>query len=339
MSEEEVKAKAIEELNKKVSSITESQITGIAKKITDNFMSDRQVLKKIVSMKSPNLSDDELNLLVYGRDLKRELGASYRAWKSERDAEDEEDDDDDLKTKKDKTKKNKADKDKTKKNKNKKGESEETEKTKREKRKEKKMVFKPIPRDNPLFDEVKKLKGEIKLKFHLLEEKSKNLLKEIMKFGVMVGTTIPAAIVLSAPPSFNIPGAVTLVLNLMNAFSSISSKIQDLLPYLDVVNKLNAVIPSDKMGKVSSSLNGFLGIINQITSLFSKFKSLMPKLSETDEGKLKDLQTDVDNLDKKINSLRVEDFDSQSDYEKEKKRLEKEKEKKSKKVADMLSKA
>ena len=52
--------------------------------VEDFFMSDRQCAKKLLSIRFPDLSDMDLNLVVFGRNIAEELGSSYRAFFSEK---------------------------------------------------------------------------------------------------------------------------------------------------------------------------------------------------------------------------------------------------------------
>ena len=83
MTSPEDAKKMIDDMVKKATDLAENQLTGLPKLVEKFMLSDRQIAKKIISIKSPKLSDVDLNLIVYGKDLKKELGSSYRAFVSE----------------------------------------------------------------------------------------------------------------------------------------------------------------------------------------------------------------------------------------------------------------
>ena len=83
MTSPEDAKKMLDDMVKKATDLADSQLTGLPKLVEKFMLSDRQIAKKIISIKSPKLSDVDLNLIVYGKDLKKELGSSYKAFVSE----------------------------------------------------------------------------------------------------------------------------------------------------------------------------------------------------------------------------------------------------------------
>lgn len=295
------------ELKKKTDKFEKSQVKGLAKKVQDMMMTDGQIAKKIISIKSPKMTDDELNLLVYGRDLKKELGAKYKAWKSEKEKEEEV-----------------------------KKEEESEPKNKKEKRKKEKKLFKPLPKDSPVYDEVKKVKTEIKEKLLMWEEKGKLLKKEITQFGVLVGSTISAAIVIAAPVSFNVPGAITLTLTLLNAFSQLQQRIMDFVPLLKIVDIIRFVLPDEQLNKITAPLMGFVSIVLGISETINAISSKLPKMSDAKRDALQKIQGQIDGIDTQIKNLNPSNFDTTAAFESKKKELEGKKEELSNKASKLL---
>jgi hypothetical protein len=295
------------ELKKKTDKFEKSQVKGLAKKLQDMMMTDGQIAKKIISIKSPKMTDDELNLLVYGKDLKKELGANYKAWKSEKEKEEEV-----------------------------KKEEESEPKTKKEKRKKEKKLFKPLPKDSPVYDEVRKIKTDIKEQILMWEQKSILLGKEVVKFGVLVGSTISAAIVIAAPVSFNVPGAITLTLTLLNAFSQLQQRIMDFVPLLRIVDLIRFILPDDQLDKIVVPLTTFVTAVLGISETINKISNALPKMSDAKKDALVKIQEQIDGLDKEIKNLKPSDFDSTAAYESRKKSLEKKKEDLSNKASKLL---
>lgn len=295
-SPEEAK-KMLDDLVTKCNDMADSQLKGIPKQIEKLMLTDRQIAKKIISIKSPKLSDEDLNLIVYGKDLKKELGASYKKFVSENE----------------KLNPNVIAKDV-------------------------KSQFKALEDDNPIFDEVKKLKIEVKDGAYILEQKAKDLGKEVAKLGVMVGSTIPAAAILVAPTSFNVPGALTLTLNLINAIGSLNFKVKEFTPALRFVDKLKFVLPDEKLDQIVNPINGIVTSINTLMSATSKLQ--LPNFDEAKEKAAVVAQKEMEGLESRLKSLNVNMFanatNPQSAFEAEKARLVSLKESVSAKVEKLL---
>lgn len=266
-SREEAK-KILDDLSKKANELADKSLSGLPKIIDKVMMPDKMIVKKIVASKSPKMTDDDLNLMIYGKDLKKIIGPSYKPFLTE-------------------TLLDKLNPDLLK--------------------PDPKSPFQPIPEDFPIFDEAKKLKTEVKDGLYLLQEKSKALVTEITKTGVLIGSTIPAAALLVAPLNFNIPGAITLTVGLLNQISSVREKFKEFTPALRVVDKLQFVVPDDKLEQV-------VGPINTIVQAISGFKSslepleIFSKVQELKQQKIDDFKNRMSDVDTKIKNLKIEDF-------------------------------
>jgi hypothetical protein len=294
--------KDLTDLVKKSEDLAKSQLNGLAKKVDGLFMTDRQIAKKIISIKS-KLTDDELNLLVYGKDLKREIGPSYKAFMSENEIMFP-----DLVSM------------------------------------DKNSPFQPIPLDSPVFDEVKRLKTDMRDNMFLLEQKGKDLNAEVVKLGVIVAATIPAAAIMVAPVSFNIPGATVLTMNLLNGISSVNGKLKDFVPILGKIESLKYVIPDDKMAEVTKPLTTAVDLIKTISDTIGKFKipgfSTDPDKPSVKEKALLEGRTKMEDLKTKIGGLSLQQFTNYSNptlaLESAKKELESQQEALGKKLESLL---
>ena len=80
-------ASEVEKLNKdmikNMSELEDSQIKGKGFDMKAHFMSDRQIAKKMISTKDPKITDEDLNLIVFGQDVKKLQGPSYEAYKTD----------------------------------------------------------------------------------------------------------------------------------------------------------------------------------------------------------------------------------------------------------------
>ena len=225
MTSPEDAKKMIDEVVNKAKGLADSQLKGLPKLVDSFMLSERQIIKKIISIKSPKLSDVDLNLIVFGKDLKKELGAEYRAFVSENEKLNPQVISKNIKS-----------------------------------------GFKALEDDNPIFEEVEKIKVEIKDGLFILEQKSEDMGKEVIKLGVLIGTTIPAAAIMVAPVSFNVPGAITLTLNLINAIGAINFKLKEFTPALRFLDKLKYVLPDDKVQEVMAPIRTLIGTIDTLAN-------------------------------------------------------------------------
>lgn len=286
MASKDEALKIFDDLSKKANQLANDSLSGLPKIIDGLMMPDKMVVKKMLSLKSPAMSDLDLNLIVYGKDLKKELGNQYKPFFSESILD---------KLNPELLKPNL------------------------------KSPFQPIPEDFPIFDEVKKLKTEVKDGVFLLQEKQKALVAEITKLGVLTGSTIPAAVLLVAPLNFNVPGAITLTVNLLNQISSVKEKYKEFTPALRVVDKLKFVIPDDKVEQV-------IGPINTIVQGISNFKSalnpleIFSKIQEAKQQKVDEFRQRMTEAETQLKNIKIEDFVSfpnpQAALESKKKELE-----------------
>ena len=259
--------KKLKKLDDDANESADKQLKGISKFIQDKMMSDRQVVKKILSKKSPNLTDRELNLIVYGADLAKEMGASYKPFSSEKKIEKKEEEEEVVTGKK--------------------------------------PLFKKIDKDSPVFDEVKKIKTEVKDGIYLLQEKSIDLGKELVKFALLVGSTIPAAALLSAPISFNIPGAVVLTVNLLNGVTSLDTKLKEFVPILRVISKLSIVLPDEVVDEVVGKISPVVTTVTTMTDKLNSFKNLIPAGTEENLKKIDEKKQQMSDINKKQKALKV----------------------------------
>jgi len=269
MTSPEDAKKMIDDMVKKATDLAENQLTGLPKLVEKFMLSDRQIAKKIISIKSPKLSDVDLNLIVYGKDLKKELGSSYRAFVSENEKLNPRVISKDLKS-----------------------------------------SFKALEDDNPIFEEVKKIKIEVKDGLYILEQKSKAMGKDVVKLGVTIGTTIPAAAIMVAPVSFNVPGSITLIMNLINAISGINFKLKEFTPALRFLDKLKYVLPDDKVKEVMTPLNTLLSTVNTLSNTIGKLK--LPDFDEAKEKAATEASAQMETIVDKLKSLKISDFASSS---------------------------
>jgi hypothetical protein len=255
-------------LSKTANNLADKSLKGLPEIIDKVMMPDKMIAKKIMSLKSPLMSDDDLNLMIYGKDLKKIVGPTYKPFFTELTIE----------------KLNPS-----------------------ILIQDLKSPFKALPEDFPIYDEVKKIKTEVKEGVFLIEDKSKALTSEISKLAVLVGNTIPAAILIAAPINFNIPGAITLTVNLLNQISSVKQKFKELTPALRIVDKLKFVIPDSKIETVITPINVVIQTISGFEAAISPFE-IFSKIQEEKQAKVDEFKNRIDQIESQINNLKIEDF-------------------------------
>ena len=283
--------------------------------VEDFFMSDRQCAKKLLSIRFPDLSDMDLNLVVFGRNIAEELGSSYRAFFSEKQF---------LRKKTD------EEEEKERGGKKKKEPKSPQEKKKREKRKKEVVVekdpdspFKPLRDNDRLFEEIADIKSALRKNIFLLQEKLKDLTFELGTVTTLIINSIPGMIAMIAPTSFNVPGAISLLMLALNNLKGIQIKLKEILPLLEIFTKVLIVISQDKieavMNFVKTTTKSCLGLCETIEKLQLISKGKIDKLDQA--------QTQMEDTKNQLKNLRPEQFSSTADFEAKKKELESKKEK------------
>lgn len=266
------------ELNKVKDAIYSLPLNYGSVDLKSKFMKDRQIAKKILRSKMPlsNKSeteiDDDLNRIVYGIDIRKRLGQSYTPYISEAEYEDE------------------ADSNSEKLNIGDDG-------------------FVPINRGNPIFDDVSFLKSDIRTAAFQLGEKGQSLLNDIISLTSLLASSLPAmAALIVTIPVPNIPGALSILLIVLKSIEDFFNKIKDVLPYLDILSKLELVIGPKYYDNIQSILCNYLRIMSEVLSKISSIttplqtvlKGKSPKDRIDDVNKAKSL---VDESEKRLNKL------------------------------------
>ena len=288
-------ASEVEKLNKdmlkNMSELEDSQIKGKGFDMKPHFMSDRQIAKKMISEKDPKISDEDLNLIVFGQDVKKLQGPSYEAYKTDNEV-----------------------------------------KYPEILSKDPNSPFKPLPDNDPIFDEVDKTKREMRNHGFLLGEKLKDIASEIVKITTLIINSIPAMVQLVAPPSFNVSGAIALLMLSLGGTKSLQVRLKEILMLLIVFKKVSHVVKPES----SETVYGF---VNTTTKSITGITESVNKLSIISEAKQKTLdeqQKQMDVIDTQLKTLDSAKFPSTAEYESAKKGLETQKENLSKTIEKSL---
>jgi len=280
-----------EELKASLSELENVVIKAKGFDIKSHFMSDRQIAKKMMSIKMPTMSDDDLNLLVFGQDLKKIVGPSYEPYVSDNEIRLPSLVSTDIKS-----------------------------------------AFKAISLKDPLFDEVDKMKTEMRNSGFLLDNKLKDIKGELVKITTLIINSIPAMIQLVAPPSFNVSGAISILMLALGSLTNLQIRIKEVVPLLAIFKKIEYVIKPDNFLTVSNLINTTVKAIGTL----SKSVNALSVISEAKQKLLDEKQKLMDTVDTQLKNLDVSKFPSTIDFESAKKSLETQKETISKSIEKAL---
>ena len=288
-------ASEVEKLNKdmikNMSELEDSQIKGKGFDMKAHFMSDRQIAKKMISTKDPKITDEDLNLIVFGQDVKKLQGPSYEAYKTDNEV-----------------------------------------KYPEILSKDPNSPFKPLPDNDPIFDEVDKTKREMRNNGFLLGEKLKDITGEIVKITTLIINSIPAMVQLVAPPSFNVSGAIALLMLSLGGTKSLQIRLKEVLMLLVVFKKVATVIKPES----SETVYGFVNTTTKSITGISTSVNKLSIISETKQKTLDAQQKQMDVIDSQLKALDPAKFESTAEYDAAKKGLETQKETLSKTIEKSL---
>lgn len=279
------------DLTKSMNELEDTQIKGKGFDMKAHFMSDRQIAKKMISEKDPKMSDEDLNLIVFGQDVKKLQGPSYEAYKTDNEVKHPE-----ILSK------------------------------------DPNSPFKPLPDNDPIFDEVDKTKREMRSHGFLLGEKLKDITSELVKITTLIINSIPAMVQLIAPPSFNVSGAISILMLTLGGTKNIQIRLKEVLPLLVVFKKVSHVVKPESADTV-------YGFLNTTTKSISGLSESVNKLSVISEAKQKTLdsqQKQMDGIDSQLKALDPAKFGSTAEFDAAKKGLETQKETLSKTIEKTL---
>lgn len=279
------------DLLKNMNDLEDSQIKGKGFDMKAHFMSDRQIAKKMISTKNPSMSDDDLNLIVFGQDVRKLQGPSYEAYKTDNEV-----------------------------------------KYPEILSKDPNSPFKPIPDNDPIFDEINKNKKEVRSNGFLLGEKLKDITTELVKITTLIINSIPAMVQLIAPPSFNVSGAISILILAMGGTKNLQIRIKEVLTLLVVFKVIKYLIKPDSVEPVYGFLNTTTKSLSGITESVNK----LSVISDTKQKALDSQQKQMETLDNQSKSLDPAKFGSPAEYEAAKKNIDTQKETLSKSIEKTL---
>lgn len=246
------------------------------------LLDEKEVVKKILKQKNPQLTDEEVDYIVENEDtlIKKE---ENKTTKEE--------------AKKKKTKKNKEDKKKENEEERKKREAE-LEAAKEQKRKEIKekiKVYKDTYKEKlkQLYTEAKALLREIKAAVFRLIKDIKDITKKFVTSTIQTFSSIPAIAIMIAAPPWNIAAAISTTMLIVDVYLELLNRTKNVIPFLDPLRKLSLVTDKKNLSVLSSILNVPVKILLALWAPILAIGDLVKKLIDSILNILKNRRTSV----------------------------------------------
>jgi hypothetical protein len=157
----------------------------------------------------------------------------------------------------------------------------------------------PVPKTSHYYEEVKKIKQEVRQAVMLLIRNQKDLIQDVAKVSIKVATSIAGAAVLVSPLSFNVPAAISLVLVVIDGVSTVIKKMMDVIMHCEPIKLLVYLLPSGSFDAIVAPINVAVIILLSIFEAINALRSLVGDLS----GSLSSL-TSADSLSSALSALK-----------------------------------
>jgi len=156
----------------------------------------------------------------------------------------------------------------------------------------------PLPKNNLYYTEVQQIKNEARISVMMLVKTQKELVQELVKASIQIGTSIAGAAVLISPLSFNVPGAISLVMLVIDAISKVIEKFMGVIQHTDGIQYLVLLLPKASYEVITAPINIAIKVLLSIFEAINALKSIVGGLSSS----LQDA-TNPSNLSSQIASL------------------------------------
>ena len=113
----------------------------------------------------------------------------------------------------------------------------------------------PLSSNSPYHKKAKEILSLIKEKITQFFRKVKELIMEIGSTVVSIVSSIPGAALMVSPFAFNIPGMITMLMQMINLLSMLASKITDLTSFIKYFKMLPFVLSPKDLNSVSNIID------------------------------------------------------------------------------------
>ena len=155
----------------------------------------------------------------------------------------------------------------------------------------KKNKLYPLNKDSIYYQEAKKIKDDVRKSVMLLFKEQKELMQDLSKTSIQVASSISGAAILIAPLSFNVPGAISVVLLVIDGISKIISKMMNIIQHLGPLKYLVLLIPENNVDSIVKPINTMLTILISLFNATKLLKKLIDKLMKVLKKRIKSSNT------------------------------------------------
>lgn len=149
----------------------------------------------------------------------------------------------------------------------------------------------PLPSSSPYHKKAKEILALVKEKVTQFFRKVKELLIEIGAAVVSIVSSIPGAALMVSPFAFNVPGMITMLMQMIQLLSMLASKVADLTSFFKYFKHLPLVLSPSNLNSVSSAINSsyqsvsaaFKPLESGITAFISSSKRTIKSKSKGDK--------------------------------------------------------
>lgn len=121
----------------------------------------------------------------------------------------------------------------------------------------------PLSSKSPYHRKAKDLIQLIKEKVTQFFRKVKELIREIAAAVVSIVSSIPGAALMVSPFAFNVPGMITMLMQMIGILTMLASKVSDLTSFFKYFKMLPLVLNPSDLNKVSTLINTSYGSVTK----------------------------------------------------------------------------
>jgi len=129
-----------------------------------------------------------------------------------------------------------------------------------------------------LKEEVKRLKTNVRKAVMMMMKTQKTLLQKIITSNIQYSNAIAAAAGLVAPPTFNIPGAIVLILTVVEGIDNLVYDFTLVMQYLDPILDLVYLVSPSSFSLIVDPINAAILVLISIMNAIDVLRKLMQKL-------------------------------------------------------------
>lgn len=158
----------------------------------------------------------------------------------------------------------------------------------------------PLSKNNPIYTEVKKIKDEVRESVMLMVREQKELMQSLVKTSVQMANSIAGAAVMIAPLSFNVPGAISLIMLVIDSIAALISKIMAIIQRLGPLKYLPLLLPDNAFESITAPINTAVKVLISIFDSTKFLQKIVNDLIGKLTSALSDLTSQIADLEKQL---------------------------------------